>query len=68
MNELTSEWINKAENDFLTARVVINQIAEPLPDIACFHCQQYAEKYLKGFLTEHKIEFPYKHMLVPLLE
>ena len=29
----------------------------PLPAMACYHCQQCAEKYLKGFLVSRSIEF-----------
>jgi HEPN domain-containing protein len=58
MHELTAEWVEKAENDYRTAVVVLEEIAEPIVDTACFHCQQCAEKYLKAFLTEHQIEFP----------
>jgi HEPN domain-containing protein len=68
MHELTAEWVEKAENDYRTAVVVLEEIAEPIVDTACFHCQQCAEKYLKAFLTEHQIEFPRQHPLIPLLE
>ncbi len=68
MNELTREWVDKAENDYRTALIVLEQIEEPITDTACFHSQQCAEKYLKGFLTEHQVEFPRQHQLMPLLE
>ncbi|MDR0598605.1 MAG: HEPN domain-containing protein, partial [Treponema sp.] len=34
----------------------------------CFHCQQAAEKYLKGFLVFKGIEFPKTHDLAALLK
>jgi HEPN domain-containing protein len=37
-------------------------------DNVCFHCQQYAEKLLKGFLTLHDIESPRTHDLRRLIE
>ena len=40
----------------------------PVPDYVCFHCQQFAEKYLKAYLQEHMIEFKRKHDLLPLLK
>jgi HEPN domain-containing protein len=40
---------------------------QPSYDAICFHSQQCAEKYLKGYLTEHAVEFPRTHMLVDLL-
>jgi len=70
MNALTAEWVDKAEHDFSTAQRVMRQTEdEPaLPDIACFHCQQCAEKYLKAFLTEHTVRFSYTHPLIDHLE
>jgi HEPN domain-containing protein len=68
MKELTREWIRKAENDYRSALVLLQKIQEPIVDTACFHCQQSAEKYLKGFLTEHQVAFPRRHPLIPLLE
>ena len=68
MHELTTEWVAKAENNYRTAVVILEEIAEPIVDTACFHCQQCAEKYLKAFLTEHQVKFPRQHPLIPLLE
>jgi HEPN domain-containing protein len=40
----------------------------PRPDeIICFHCQQAAEKYLKGFLFQNRIEPLKTHNLQKLL-
>jgi HEPN domain-containing protein len=40
----------------------------PVPDeIVCFHCQQSAEKDLKGFLVKRDIEPPKIHNLLDLL-
>jgi len=68
MNELTAEWIQKAEQDFSSADVLLHAGEAPLPDTACFHCQQCAEKYLKAYLQEHQIEFERRHDLMPLLD
>ncbi len=68
MNELTAEWVQKAEQDFSSADVLLHAGEVPLPDTACFHCQQCAEKYLKAFLQEHQIEFERRHNLMPLLD
>jgi HEPN domain-containing protein len=38
-----------------------------LHDLVCFHCQQAAEKYLKGLLQEWGIVPPRTHNLVDLL-
>jgi hypothetical protein len=43
MRALTAEWAEKAENDFRTAIVVLEQIDDPIVDTASFHCQQRAD-------------------------
>ncbi len=68
MNELTEEWVAKAENDFISADLLLHAGAFPVPDTACFHCQQCAEKYLKAYLQEHNVRFERRHDLMPLLE
>lgn len=40
---------------------------KPPTDTICFHCQQSAEKYIKGYLTWKKKKFPRVHDLVYLL-
>jgi HEPN domain-containing protein len=67
MNELTSEWIAKAEGDFEAAELLLRGGEHPLPDAACFHSQQCAEKYLKAFLQEHQVRFERTHDLIALL-
>lgn len=42
-------WLKKAQHDLAAAR----KLAKDLPDIAIYHCQQGAEKALKGFLVLH---------------
>lgn len=70
MNALAAEWVDKAEHDFEVAQRVMRHTEDetPLPDMACFHCQQCAEKYLKAFLTEHAVRFTYTHPLIDRLE
>ena len=45
--EVVRSWFRKAERDLETAKRVIEG-ENPMTDIACFHIQQSAEKYLKG--------------------
>ena len=52
MNELTEEWVEKAEEDFDAADVLLYGRDVPIAAIVCFHCQQCAEKYLKAYLQE----------------
>lgn len=61
------QWIDKAEHDLIAAKLIIEH--QPLIlDIACFHCQQAVEKYLKTFLVFKKEEFPRTHNLDLLLQ
>ncbi|OFX57811.1 MAG: hypothetical protein A2046_02205 [Bacteroidetes bacterium GWA2_30_7] len=60
-------WFVKAESDLLNVKNNIN--ANEIPyDTLCFHSQQIAEKYLKGYLTKNSIEFEKTHNLIFLLE
>jgi HEPN domain-containing protein len=68
MKEKTVEWISKAETDFLAARFLLEQGEEHVVEEVCFHSQQCAEKYLKGFLDEHGLSFPKEHPLAPLIK
>ncbi|OGP59307.1 MAG: hypothetical protein A2V67_15725 [Deltaproteobacteria bacterium RBG_13_61_14] len=64
--EFTRQWIQKAENDLNAAAALLNA-REPFPDIAAFHAQQTAEKFLKAFLVWHQVEYPKTHDIGELL-
>ncbi len=68
MQEITLEWVSKAENDFAAVELTLHGGDVPIVDVACFHCQQCAEKYLKAYLQENGVEFPRQHPLIPLME
>ncbi len=68
MNEVTSEWVSKAEEDFHSADALLHTVEIPLASTASFHCQQCAEKYLKAFLQDHAVRFERKHDMLPLLD
>ena len=63
---LVNEWVKKAEGDFSVAAHIVRQRKDPQPDLACYHCQQCAEKYLKAFLLEHNVPFERTHDLAKL--
>lgn len=45
--ETAKEWFEIAERDLASAEFL--QEMRPIPvEIICYHCQQSAEKYLKG--------------------
>jgi hypothetical protein len=43
MNELTAEWVEKAEGDYATAGRELRARRRPNYDAACFHAQQTHE-------------------------
>ena len=61
----TSDWFAKAEADLRAAEMVLNA-EDPVTDIACYHAQQCAEKYLKGYLVSREIPFRFVHELAYL--
>lgn len=68
MNQLTVEWVDKAEGDFSTALRELRAKKSPNYDAACFHAQQCVEKYLKARLQEAGIVFGKTHNLTFLLD
>jgi HEPN domain-containing protein len=62
--DLTVGWLRKATSDIVSMEA--SRAAGAL-DAACFHAQQAAEKYLKAFLTERGLAFPYTHNLAKLI-
>ena len=58
----TRAWFAKAAND-LGAAEALGKTNPPLLDQLVFHCQQAAEKALKGFLTWHERPFRKTHNL-----
>lgn len=70
MNELIEEikeWIEKADHDLGSAKIIYIHLPDYFDTIA-FHCQQAVEKYIKAILVFHGIEFQRSHDLVYLLE
>jgi len=57
---LTREWLTKALHDLQTARITANAPGGPL-DTAIYHCQQVAEKAVKGWLTARSVSFEKTH-------
>jgi HEPN domain-containing protein len=57
---LTSEWLTKGWHDLQAARITSNAANGPL-DIAIYHCQQSAEKSVKGWLVARNIPFEKTH-------
>ncbi len=62
--DLMRGWFRKGDSDLHAARL-LTAGGEPY-DTACFHAQQAAEKYLKGFLASTGQPFPFTHNLEEL--
>ena len=69
MDEVTQSalnWISKAERDLEAAKRMIVCV-DPLLDTGSYHCQQAAEKALKGWLTFRSVSVTKTHDLVHLV-
>lgn len=65
--ELIKEWYEKADEDILAADVVI-EASSKLYDVAAFHAQQGAEKYIKAFLVFCETFPPKVHGIKELID
>jgi HEPN domain-containing protein len=67
-NEELKQWFSVADDDLKSAEYLAT-MSYPRPEaVICFHCQQAAEKYLKGFLFQNNATIPKIHDLIKLLE
>ena len=64
IHSLVREWFKLANEDLKAAK----KLFEEINHITCFHCQQSAEKYIKGLLVLLQIDFRKSHNLSYLLE
>jgi len=65
--DVASAWLRHARSDLQLARVALRARAV-LPEGACFHAQQCAEKALKALLLQRGIAFPRTHSIEVLLD
>lgn len=61
------KWVEYAENDFEAAKILSLQL-KPKHEIVCYHCQQCAEKMLKGYIASNNGRLQKTHDLVVLCE
>jgi len=62
-NDLVKEWYRFAMMDLTTAQHLYDTLYPKPLEIICYHCQQAAEKLLKGFLISNNIDAPKTHDL-----
>ena len=69
MNDESPErdWFEKANQDLEMARRALGP-GQPMPEMACYHAHQCAEKYLKGYLIAHSVPFRFVHDLIYLTQ
>jgi HEPN domain-containing protein len=67
MDDFVKEWFKKADNDILNSKNNLASDEIPL-DTVCYHSEQAAEKYLKGYLVFKEGSYPRIHNLLRLLE
>ena len=65
--EVVSAWLQHARSDLQLGRVAL-RARDVLPEGACFHAQQCAEKALKALLLHRGIPFPRTHGIEVLLD
>ena len=65
--DYVKNWFKRADEDLLLIEVLLKE--ESLsPNPICFHAEQAAEKYLKGFLAHHEMHVRKIHDLETLIE
>jgi HEPN domain-containing protein len=64
--ELVRSWLTKARHDLASARVLAAN-EPPLLDTAIYHCQQGAEKVVKGYLVFCDQDFERVHDIEVLI-
>lgn len=64
--DVAKRWFNKGNNDLIAGNHILT-MSNPPTDTVCFHSQQAAEKYLKGFLVFHGREAPKIHDIEELI-
>ncbi len=63
--KLPQDWYRSGDEDIISAKILLK---EGGPNrIISFHCQQGAEKYLKGFLLLRKGKYPKSHDLLEII-
>lgn len=62
------EWAKHADDDLRVADHTLAMEDQCPFRLVAYHAQQCAEKYLKGFLVLHGVDFPYTHNIARLVE
>jgi HEPN domain-containing protein len=63
--DIMQEWFMMADKDLESAKFLKDMIPLPL-EVICYHCQQSAEKYLKGYMASQDEKIIRTHDLIVL--
>ena len=66
LSTIVQSWVQKAEHDFGTANLILKSKDDELADMACYHAQQCAEKYIKVLFIKKGLDVPRIHDLLEL--
>ena len=66
--DLAKEWLRYSKSDLITAKHMFEDVYPKETEIVCYHCQQCAEKALKGFCIFNGIEPLKTHDLIALCQ
>ena len=67
VTKYVADWFSRSDDDLVLVKLILEK-GTGSPNLACFHAQQAAEKYLKGFLAYHDLHVRKIHDLEVLLE
>jgi HEPN domain-containing protein len=67
VTEYVKNWFRRADDDLILIEVTLKR-KDISPNTICFHAQQAAEKYLKGFLAYHDLHVRKIHDLETLIQ
>lgn len=62
------QWLAYGDEDPRLVRHALTLPTDRPFRLIAYHAQQCAEKYLKGYLVSHQIDFPYTHNISRLVE
>jgi len=66
-SEVPRAWLQRARSDLQLGKAAL-RARDILPEDACFHAQQCAEKALKALLLQRGFAFPKTHAIEVLLD
>lgn len=65
--DIVQDWLRRSKSDLQLGKAALHT-QDVLPEDACFHAQQCAEKALKALLFQLDISFPRTHAIEVLLD